>query len=222
MSQIKAFRIKSFKKNVQICSFKNICLSYGERKILDNINLDIETGDKVGLYGPNGSGKTTLLRCMSGGYAPSSGTLTKSGSINNMIEVGIGIDHESSGYENIEIKLLFLNHPVDKIESTRNKIIDFTELGDAIYNPVKTYSTGMVMRLAFSIVTAIESDILLLDEWLSVGDAKFALKAEAKMKEITSEANIIIIASHNMEMLRNLCTKIVHLDSGKIKLIEKI
>ncbi len=189
---------------------------------IDNINLHIKSGDIVGLYGPNGSGKTTLLRTISGAYSPTSGKIAIQGSINNLIETNIGIDPESSGYENIEVKLNFLNCPPEKISEKRKSIIEFSELGDYIYNPVKTYSTGMVMRLSFSIVTAIESEILLLDEWLSVGDAEFALKAEAKMKEITSEADVIIIASHNMEMLRNLCTKIAHLDSGKIKLIEKI
>jgi len=189
---------------------------------LENINLDINTGDKIGLYGPNGAGKTTLLRCIAGGYAPTTGQISTYGTINNLIEIGIAIDFECSGYENIEIKLLFLNHPINKIQETRDKIIEFSGLGDAIYNPVKSYSTGMLMRLTFSIVTSVKSEILLLDEWMSVGDAEFAKKADKKMQEIASNANIIVIASHNIEMLKNTCNKIIHLESGKISKIEDV
>ena len=189
---------------------------------IENMNLEIKSGDKVGLYGPNGSGKTTLLRCIAGGYIPTSGKIEKYGTINNLIDTGIAIDFESSGYENIEIKLLFLNHPIDKIQETRDEIIEFSGLGDAIYNPVKTYSTGMLMRLTFSIVTSVKSEILLLDEWLSVGDEEFAKKADKKMQDIASDANIIVMASHNIEMLKNICNKIIHLESGKVSKIEDI
>ena len=118
--------------------------------------------------------------------------------------------------------MLFLNHPVKKIQETRNRIIEFSGLGDAIFNPVKTYSTGMQMRLTFSIVTSIQSEILLLDEWLSVGDAEFSKKADKKMQEIATSANIIVIASHNIEMLKNICNKIIHLELGKISKIEDV
>ena len=191
-------------------------------KCIDNINLTINSGDFVGLYGPNGSGKTTLLRTIAGGYYPTSGSIKTDGVINNLIETGIGIDPESSGYENIDIKLNFLNYPHNKIDEKRKSIIEFSEIGDYIYNPVKTYSTGMIMRLTFAIVTSIKSDILLLDEWLSVGDAKFSKKADARMNEITSNSNIIVIASHDLDMLKNVCNKIIHLKSGKIDSISEL
>lgn len=189
---------------------------------IDKINLTINSGDTVGLYGPNGSGKTTLLRTISGGYYPTSGQIKTCGTINNLIETGIGIDPESSGYENIGIKLNFLNYPHKKINEKRKSIIEFSELGDFIYNPVKTYSTGMLMRLTFSIVTSVKSEILLLDEWLSVGDEKFMKKADERMQEISSKASILVIASHNLEMLKNVCNRIVYLNSGKIESISEL
>jgi lipopolysaccharide transport system ATP-binding protein len=189
---------------------------------IDKINLTINSGDVVGLYGPNGSGKTTLLRTISGGYYPTSGQIKTRGTINNLIETGIGIDPESSGYENIGIKLNFLNYPHKKINEMRKSIIEFSELGDFIFNPVKTYSTGMLMRLTFSIVTSIKSEILLLDEWLSVGDEKFMKKADERMQEISSQASILVIASHNLEMLKNICNRIVYLNSGKIESISEL
>lgn len=189
---------------------------------IDKINLTINSGDVVGLFGPNGSGKTTLLRTISGGYYPTSGQIKTYGTINNLIETGIGIDPESSGYENIGIKLNFLNYPHKKINEMRKSIIEFSELGDFIFNPVKTYSTGMLMRLTFSIVTSIKSEILLLDEWLSVGDEKFMKKADERMQEISSQASILVIASHNLEMLKNICNRIVYLNSGKIESISEL
>lgn len=183
---------------------------------IDKINLTINSGDVIGLYGPNGSGKTTLLRTIAGGYTPMSGKISSHGVINNLIETGMGIDFESTGIDNIMLYLLMLNIPTNEIEAVTNKIIEFSELSDAIYNPVKTYSTGMIMRLTFSIVTSISADIILLDEWLSVGDEKFQEKAEKRMTEITSKASIIVIASHNLAMLRNICNRIIYLDKGVI------
>ena len=189
---------------------------------LDSINFKISSGNVVGLYGPNGSGKTTLLRTIAGGYHPIRGDIQKHGSINNLIETGIGIDHESTGYDNIKNKLLFLDYPAKLIENKRKSIIEFSELGDSIYNPVRTYSTGMIMRLTFSIATSIPADILLLDEWLSVGDKSFQSKAEDRMKSITSDASIMVIASHNYEMLEKLCNRILLLENGKIVADKKI
>ena len=189
---------------------------------INKLNLTINSGDIVGLYGPNGSGKTTLLRTIAGGYYPTSGKIVTRGVINNLIETDIAIDPESSGYDNIQLKLNFLCYDSNKIESKRKEIIEFAELGDAIYNPVKTYSTGMVMRLTFSIATSIPADIVLLDEWLSVGDNNFQKKAENRMKKITSKARILVIASHNIDMLRDICNQIVYLDAGEISSIEKI
>jgi len=189
---------------------------------LNDINFSINSGETVGLYGPNGSGKTTLLRTMAGGYHPIKGNIKKYGFINNLIETGIAIDHESTGYDNIKNKLLFLGYPANLIEKMRSNIIEFSELGDAIYNPVRTYSTGMLMRLTFSIATSIPADILLLDEWLSVGDESFQSKAESRMKEITKEASIMVIASHNFDMLKNLCNRIFLLESGKLVSDKKI
>lgn len=189
---------------------------------LENINLDIKNGDLVGLYGPNGCGKTTLLRAIAGGYPPMRGQLNKFGFINNLIETGIGIDFESTGIDNIKLRLLLIGYPETLMDAKQDEIIKFSELGDAIYNPVRTYSSGMLMRLTFSIATSIKADIILLDEWLSVGDIEFQKKASARMEEITSEASILVIASHSYELLEKLCNKIIFLDKGKIKEIREI
>jgi len=207
----------SLRKSVVSSNKKTIFIN-----ALDNINLEINSGERVGLYGPNGSGKTTLLRAIAGGYPPMRGQLNKFGFINNLIETGIGIDFESTGIDNIKLRLLLIGYPEQLMDAKQSEIINFSELGDAIYNPVRTYSSGMLMRLTFSIATSIKADVILLDEWLSVGDAEFQKKAAARMEEITTEASILVIASHNYEMLERLCSKIVFLENGKIKEIKEI
>ena len=189
---------------------------------LDNINLDIKSGDIVGLSGPNGCGKTTLLRTIAGGYIPIKGNISQFGFINNLIETGIGIDFETTGYDNIKLRLALIGYPDNLIDNKTKEIISFSELSDAIYNPVRTYSSGMLMRLTFSIATSIPADIILLDEWLSVGDIKFQEKASKRMEEITSEASILIIASHSYELLEKLCNKIIILNKGIIEEIKDI
>ena len=150
------------------------------------------------------------------------GVLNKFGFINNLIETGIGIDFESTGIDNIKLRLLLIGYPASLMDAKQAEIIEFSELGDAIYNPVRTYSSGMLMRLTFSIATSIKADIILLDEWLSVGDVEFQKKAATRMEEITTEASILVIASHSYELLEKLCNKIIFLDKGKIKEIREI
>lgn len=207
----------SLRKSVVSSNRKTIFIN-----ALENISLDIQSGDLVGLYGPNGCGKTTLLRSIAGGYSPMKGVLNKFGFINNLIETGIGIDFESTGIDNIKLRLLLIGYPASLMDAKQAEIIEFSELGDAIYNPVRTYSSGMLMRLTFSIATSIKADIILLDEWLSVGDVEFQKKAATRMEEITTEASILVIASHSYELLEKLCNKIIFLDKGKIKEIREI
>jgi len=185
-------------------------------KALTEISLKIQPGDSVGLYGHNGAGKTTLLRCLAGGYYPTSGTMFVEGRINSLIDVGLGLDPEATGLQNIKLKLTLMRVPLDKQKSLTENIVSFSELEDFIHLPFRTYSSGMGMRLAFSIATSVDADILLLDEWLSVGDESFSIKSNQRMKEITTNSSILIIASHSMDLLKKNCNRIIHMEHGKI------
>jgi len=186
------------------------------KKILHNINFEIKAGERVGIYGNNGSGKTTLLRTIVGGYFPTSGTLEIVGSLSSMIDIGLGLDAEASGIDNIKLKLGLINSTLRNDLKIIEEIIDFSGLKDSIQYPLRTYSSGMAMRLAFSIATSVQTDILVLDEWLSVGDAEFAVKSEEKMNQIVNNSSIIILASHNSALLENFCTRLIKLNNGEI------
>jgi len=183
---------------------------------LKNINLIINAGERVGIYGHNGAGKTSLLRAIAGGYHPQSGLLKIIGNVSSMIDIGLGLDFEASGYQNIKLKLGLINAKLRNNESLISQIIEFSGLKDSIHFPIRTYSSGMVMRLAFSITTQVEADILVLDEWLSVGDSSFSQKAEARMHEMVEKSSILVIASHSQDLLRKICTRVITLDQGRI------
>lgn len=156
-------------------------------KSLSNINLKIRDNERVGLLGHNGAGKSTLLRVLGGVYTPSSGEAEIQGKVGSLIDISLGIDSEATGLENIFLRGALLGIPKKKIEQELENIIDFSELGDFINMPVRTYSTGMHMRLAFAVSTMITPDILLMDEWLSVGDQGFQNKAEKKIERISQQ-----------------------------------
>lgn len=182
---------------------------------LDDINLEVASGERIGLYGPNGSGKTTLLRTIAGIYPNSAGALTVDGQVTPLLGLAIGVNMEISAEDNIRLLLR-----VDGIKPTR-ELVDlvwaFTDLEDAMrLMPLRTFSSGMVMRVLFSVSTAFSPDILLLDEWLSVVDETFARKAEQRMHDLVSRSSIMVIASHNMTLLERVCTRIVRLDHGRI------
>ena len=191
-------------------------------RALHDLNLVISSGDRVGLYGHNGAGKTTLLRCLSGGYQPSKGNLEMVGTVNSLIDINLGLEVEASGLQNIRLKLTLMQVPASLHKDFTDRIVKFADLGEFISLPLRTYSSGMAMRLAFSIATSVPSDILLLDEWLSVGDESFALKASTRMKQLTSDASIMVIASHSIDLLKSTCTRLVHLQNGTIVKEEKI
>lgn len=185
------------------------------KKILIDVNLHAERGDRVGIYGPNGSGKTSLLKCIAGAYFPTSGTVEVEGSVVSLIDINMGLDAEASGMDNIKLKLISmgLDHNNSKLV---NDIVDFSGLVDAIDYPIKNYSSGMGMRLAFSISTCVTPEILLLDEWLSVGDKDFSEKSSERMVKISESSSIMIIASHNMDLLEKQCNRVLIMDSGRI------
>lgn len=185
---------------------------------LSDINLKINPGERVGLVGANGSGKTTLLRVLSGIYYPTGGELVIRGNSTSLINIGLGIDREATGRENIIIRGTMMGLSPAEIKSRINDIIEFTGLGDFIDLPFRTYSSGMQMRLAFAVSTTITPEILIMDEWLSVGDEEFKHQAEQRLGEIINAAEILILASHDRDLLLNTCNRILWLENGNIKL----
>jgi lipopolysaccharide transport system ATP-binding protein len=186
-------------------------------RALQNINLEFKHGDRVGLLGHNGAGKSTLLRVLNGVYKPTSGQVIINGHAASLINVSLGIDSEATGRENIFIRAALLGLSKKQINKQLEEIIEFSELGDFIDMPVRTYSSGMHLRLAFSVSTVIRPEILIMDEWLSVGDESFKHKAESRMQKLVENTSILIIASHSKELLLKTCNRVVLLDHGLVK-----
>jgi lipopolysaccharide transport system ATP-binding protein len=187
-------------------------------RALDNLSFKFEDGERVALLGHNGAGKTTLLRVLSGVYAPTAGTALVQGRLGSLIDISLGIDPEASGLENIYIRGRLLGMSATDINAKTPEIVEYSELGDFIEMPVRTYSTGMHMRLAFTISTTLRPEILLMDEWLSVGDEGFKHKAEARMNDVVQSTNILVVATHSRELALKTCNRALWLEHGKIKM----
>lgn len=185
---------------------------------LDNVSLNIRSGERVGLIGHNGSGKSTLLRVCGKVYKPSSGIARIEGTIGSLIDISLGIDLEATGIENIFLRGALLGIPVKDLKKALPDIVDFSELGDFIHMPVRTYSSGMHMRLAFAVSTMISPDILLMDEWLSVGDLSFQRKAEERLNKVIERSNILVIATHSRGLIEKCCSRVIWLEHGIIKM----
>ncbi|MHC1680309.1 MAG: ABC transporter ATP-binding protein [Methanomassiliicoccales archaeon] len=189
----------------------------GEFTALDNIDLRIERGKTIGIIGRNGSGKTTLLRVLAGIYRPDSGKIVINSDSISLLSLGAGFDSNSTGLENIYLSALLCGHPKKEIDSLVQEIIDFADIGEFINSPIKTYSSGMKIRLAFSIAIHFKPDVLLIDEALSVGDAEFQKKSTEKMNEmIMDRQRTVIIVSHSLGFLKEVCDEIIWLEKGKI------
>ena len=189
---------------------------------LDGLNFEIETGQRVGLVGRNGSGKSTLLRVLGGIYSPTSGELAVSGKISSMFNLGLGVQADASGRENIVIRGLVKGWRRTEIEKQMDGIIEFSELRDFIDLPLRTYSTGMRMRLLFAIATSFSPEILLLDEWIGAGDVHFQSKAAERMNKLVDNAGIVVIASHNRGLIKRVCDRAIWLDRGRVRAFDKI
>ena len=181
---------------------------------LRDISLDLKDGDRLGVIGHNGAGKSTLLRVLAGVYSPTRGRYARTGTIASLIDPMLGIEMDATGYENITIRGLILGISHREMARLIPEIAEFSGLGDYLEMPVRTYSTGMLMRLGFSIATAVRSDILLMDEWMSVGDAEFKQKAEERLREIVSNTGILVLASHSPELIERECNRVVELSHG--------
>jgi lipopolysaccharide transport system ATP-binding protein len=185
-------------------------------KALHDINLEINEGDRIALVGHNGSGKTTLLKVIAGIYHPTRGQLSIDGDITSMIAIGAGMDLEATGLRNIH-KLGMMRRLTRKvIESRVDAIAEFSGLGDFLHLPVRTYSAGMLARLMFSVATEFEADILVLDEWLSAGDAAFVQKAGERMNKMVEDAKIMVMATHAHDLVRRVCNRVCELQAGRI------
>lgn len=191
-------------------------------RALDNLSFDFREGDRVGITGHNGSGKSTLLRAIAGAYEPVSGTINVTGKIAPMLSITLGMDTESTGYENIFLRATIMGLKPSETESLVDGICAFSELGDYIHMPLRTYSSGMAMRLAFAISTSVPADIVLMDEWMSVGDAEFSQKAQDRLKGMLDRAKILVLASHDDRLIRRNCNKIMHLDHGAIISLDSV
>lgn len=185
-------------------------------RALDGISLNINHGDRVGLIGHNGSGKSTLLRVLARIYEPISGTCNIHGKVSALLDVMLGMDPESTGYENIVLRGIINGLTYKQIQIKKQEVADFTELGDYMSLPVRTYSSGMQLRLAFGIATTVLPEILLLDEIIGTGDATFIGKAMQRLNTMIAASKIVVIASHDVQIIANMCNKVVWLDAGKI------
>lgn len=186
---------------------------------LRDVSLELKDGDRLGLVGRNGAGKSTLLRVFAGLLHPQRGGVKVSGRVVPLISRGLGIHPELSGYQNIELPMRLLGATENEIARARQEVPTWSGLGDFIQLPVRTYSDGMRSRLMFAICTAVRGDVLVMDEWLSAGDADFVNKARERLEELISSTRIVILSSHSMEIIRTICNVVCWMDQGRVVLM---
>ena len=223
-----AIEVKDMTKNFKIYSDKPSTLkerlvfwnknNKEIRSVLKNINLNINKGETVALIGTNGSGKSTLLKLMTKIIYPTKGSIKTNGKLTSLLELGAGFHPDFTGRENIYFNASIFGLAKDEIESRMDDIISFSELEEFIDNPIRTYSSGQYMRLAFSIAINVDADILLIDEILAVGDQHFQDKCFAKLKELKESNKTIIIVTHNLYQVKELCTRAVWIYNGEIRM----
>ncbi|MBL0405052.1 ABC transporter ATP-binding protein [Microvirga aerilata] len=186
-------------------------------RALDQLSLTLGPGDRLALLGHNGAGKSTLLRVMAKLYPPTHGRVTVQGRVAPLLNLGFGLDMDSTGYDNIFIRGLYLGMSKAELKKKADAIAEFSELGDFLDLPMRTYSSGMRARLAFAISTHVETDILLLDEVVATGDARFLKKANEQLESFARDSKLLVLASHSNKVLRDLCNKAIILEHGRIK-----
>lgn len=185
-------------------------------RALNKLNITLKNGDRLGLVGHNGAGKSTLIKLLGGVLEPTTGTVEVEGSSATLVTQGLGIDSEDTGYENIKICGLYLGMSNAEIEQKTREIAEFTELGDFLHLPLKTYSTGMIVRLSFAITTAVQPEIMIMDEGIGAGDARFAKKAKERFDRMVDECKIMVLASHSSSLITQMCNKAVLMSHGEI------
>lgn len=207
---------KPFTLKERLVFWKNTKVGYHE--VLKNINLKIKKGETVALIGVNGSGKSTLLKLMTKIIYPNKGKIVTNGKLTSLLELGAGFHPDFSGRENIYFNASIFGLTKKEIDERLEQIIEFSELGDYIDNPVRTYSSGMYMRLAFAVAINVDAEILLVDEILAVGDQHFQEKCIAKMKELKEQGKTMVFVTHSMETVKEFCSRAVWLSNGVIKM----
>ncbi|WP_063548352.1 ABC transporter ATP-binding protein [Burkholderia territorii] len=186
-------------------------------RALDNVDVRFDKGDRIGLIGRNGAGKSTLLRTMAGIYPPTQGTVTSEGKIVPLLDISLGMDDNSTGMQNIRLRGLLLGMTDSEIREKTAEIAAFSELNDYLDLPLRTYSSGMRVRLAFAVSTAVDAEILLLDEVMGVGDASFMHKAQARLNELHGRAEIVVLAMHANSEIRRVCNKALWMENGRVR-----
>ena len=212
VDNIKEYIIKSIKRQI----------SYDEFWSLKHVSFSLDKGDRLGILGLNGAGKSTLLKVISGVYKPTEGHVIKHGKVVPLLELGAGFDAQYTGKENIFLYGTVLGYSKSYLEEKYDEIVEFSELGRFIDVPIKNYSSGMKSKLGFSIATIANPDILILDEVLSVGDARFKKKSEAKIMQLMEGGTTVLFVSHSLEQVRRICNKAMILDHGTLKSIGDI
>lgn len=187
-------------------------------RAVDDLSLRLETGDRLGLIGHNGAGKSTLLRVMAGIYPPTAGSVAVEGKTVPLLDIALGMDDQSTGRQNIRLRGLLLGMGETEIQRKTNEIAEFTDLGNYLDLPLRTYSNGMRVRLAFAVSTAVEADILLLDEVLGVGDASFQEKASKRLRGLRERAEIVVLAIHSNDTIRKTCNKVLWMERGRMRM----
>jgi ABC-type polysaccharide/polyol phosphate transport system ATPase subunit len=187
-----------------------------EVRALHDLNLQIGQGERVGVIGHNGAGKSTLLRLLAGIYTPTCGRLVVRGRISSLFDIALGFEAEASGWENIAYRSYLQGETPATVRRKKQAIADFSELGDFLNMPVRYYSAGMMVRLAFSIATAIEPEILLVDEVLGAGDLAFQDKARARMRQMIAKAHLMVMVSHDLKAIQETCTRAIWMQHGQI------
>ena len=189
---------------------------------LSDVSLDLRAGDRLGVRGHNGAGKTSLLRLIAGIYEPTAGQIRVEGRVSSFINLGMGMDLEATGRENILLCGLMFGLGFDEIQALTPAIGDFSGLGEFLDMPLRTYYSGMTMRLVFSIVTSVHPEILVMDEWMAVGDSDFAEQSERRLRTLVDQAAILVLASHSEPVIKRLCNRVLTLEHGRVVGLDRI